>query len=295
MAIVISNTSIKNDIATSVSHIHIWDKPLIKTVYHVAYITSTEAELFVIRCGINQACSKEDISRIIIVTDSIHAAKKIFDTKSHPYQIHATAILKELRQFFSKCQGNHIEFWECSSWLKWNLHKSTNRDSKEFNPIPVLPSKISWDFCKKADSNNCINLWKMTFQVSDGKNKQFYDLVDNNLEIIKPFYTKGGPWLQLFGHSNLLCARATRVITNHAPIGKYCLQFFPKEDFKCFCGDYPIETRRHILHECMRHNGYWNPRRDTLSHFVMFLSANPKAFAFIDNVPSVVLSWPWND
>ena len=130
----------------------------------------------------------------------------------------------------------------------------------------------------------------MTFQVSDGKNKQFYDLVDNNLEIIKPFYTKGGPWLQSFGHSNLLCARATRVITNHAPIGKYCLQFFPKEDFKCSCGDYPIETRRHILHECMRHNGYWNPRRDTLSHFVMFLSANPKAFAFIDNVPSVVLS-----
>jgi len=128
----------------------------------------------------------------------------------------------------------------------------------------------------------------MTFQVSDGKDKQFYDLVDNNLEIIKPSYTKGGLWLQSFGHSNLLCARATRVITNHTLIGKYCLRFFPKEDFKCSCGDYPIETRRHILHECMRYNGYWNPRRDTLSHFVMFLSANPKAFAFIDNVPSVV-------
>jgi len=117
--------------------------------------------------------------------------KKIFDTKLHPYQIHTTAILKELRQFFSKGQGNHIEFWECPSQLKWNLHKSTDRDSKEFNPIPVLLSKISWDFCKKADSNNCINLWKMTFQASDGKGKQFYDLVDNNLEIIKPSYTKG--------------------------------------------------------------------------------------------------------
>ena len=256
----------------------------------MAYITSTEAELFVIRCGINQACSKEDISRIIIVTDSIHAAKKIFDTKSHPYQIHATAILKELRQFFSKCQGNHIKFWECPSQLKWKLHKSTDRDSKEFNPIPVLPSKISWDFCKKANSNNCINLWKMTFQASDGKGKQFYDLVNNNLEIIELSYTKGGPWLQSFGHSNLLCARATRAITNHAPIGKYRLQFFPKEDFKCFCGDYPIKTRRYILHEYMRHNKYWNPRRDTLSHFVMFLSANPKAFTFINNVPSVVLS-----
>ena len=79
-------------------------------VYHVAYITSTEVELFVIRYGINQVCIKEDISRIIIVTNSIHAAKKIFDTKLYSYQIHVTAILKELRQFFSKCQGNHIKF-----------------------------------------------------------------------------------------------------------------------------------------------------------------------------------------
>jgi len=83
----------------------------------------------------------------------------------------------------------------------------------------------------------------MTFQALDGKGKQFYDLIDNNLEIIKPSYTKGGPWLQSFGHSNSLCARATRVITNHALIGEYCLRFFPKEDFKCLCRYYPIETR----------------------------------------------------
>ena len=74
---------------------------------------------------------------------------------------------------------------------------------------------------------------------------------------------------------------------NHAPIGKYCLHFFPNEDFKCSCESYPIETRRHILHECTRYNGYWNPRRGALSHFVMFLSTNPKAFAFTDSASSV--------
>jgi len=130
----------------------------------------------------------------------------------------------------------------------------------------------------------------MTFQASDGKDKQFYDLVDNNLEIIELSYIKESPWLQSFGHSNSLCTRATRAITNHVPIGKYRLQFFLKEDFKCPYRYYPIKTRRHILHKCTRHNGYWNPRRDTLSHFVMFLNANSKAFAFIDNVSSVVLS-----
>ena len=104
---------------------------------------------------------------------------------------------------------------------------------------------------------------------------------------------KKGPWLQSFGHSNSLCAWATSAITNHALISKYCLRFFPNEDFKCPYGSYPIETRRHILYECMRHNEYWNPRRDALSHFIMFLNANSRAFTFIDNVFSVGPSWSW--
>ena len=290
MVLVVSDTSIKHDIATLVLHVHMQDKSLIKTVHHAVFITSTEAELFTIRCGLNQACNEEEISKIIVVTNSIHVAKKIFDTKLHPYQIHATAILKELRQFFSKRQENHIEFWECPSHLKWNLHCSTNKDSKAFKLVLVLPSKISWDFCKKIDSDNYINLWKMTFQASDGKGNQFLDLMDDNLETIEPSYTKEGPWLQAFGHSNSLCTRATRAITNHTLIGKYCLRFFPKEEFKCPCGQYPIETRRHILYECMNHNGYWNPRRDTLNHFIMFLRSNPKAFTFSGNVSSVALS-----
>ena len=66
----------------------------------------------------------------------------------------------------------------------------------------------------------------MMFQASDGKGRQFLNLVDDNLNIIKPMYTKGEPWLQVFGHSNSLCAHATRAITNHAPIGEYCLRFF---------------------------------------------------------------------
>ena len=123
----------------------------------------------------------------------------------------------------------------------------------------------------------------MMFQASDGKGRQFLDLVDDNLNIIEPTYTKRGPWLQVFGHSNSLCAHATRAITNHAPIEEYRLRFFPNKDFKCPCGNYPIESRRHILYECTRFNGYWSPRRDSLSHFIMFLIANPNTFTFIDN------------
>ena len=133
IAIIVTDASVKNDIATSVSHIHICDYPLIKMVHHTAFITSTGAKLFVIRCCINQAYNKKNISKIIVVTDSIHMAKKIFDDKTHPYQIYMTAILHEFRQFFTTSQENSIEFWECPSHLKWRLHQSVDKDSKSFN------------------------------------------------------------------------------------------------------------------------------------------------------------------
>ena len=95
-AIVVTDASIKNNIATSISHVHLVNHPLTKTVHHAAFVTSTEAELFAIRYDINQACIKENVSKIIVVTDSIHAAKKIFNSKLHPYQTHTTAILSKL-------------------------------------------------------------------------------------------------------------------------------------------------------------------------------------------------------
>ena len=61
----------------------------------------------------------------------------------------------------------------------------------------------------------------MTFQASDGKGRHFIELVNDDLKDIEPSYTKGSLWLQLFGHSNILCACTTRAITNHALIGEY--------------------------------------------------------------------------
>ena len=113
--IVISNASIKNDIATSISHMHIANQLLIKTLHYTVLVTTTKAELFMIRCGINQACSKDNVFKIVVVTNSIHVAKKIFDTTWQPYQDQAVAILSNLHQFFTRNQSNSIEFWKCPS------------------------------------------------------------------------------------------------------------------------------------------------------------------------------------
>jgi len=124
----------------------------------------------------------------------------------------------------------------------------------------------------------------MQFQASDDKGRHFLELLNDNSNPIEPSIAKGGPWLKYFGHSNLLCARASRVIVNHAPIGEYCLRFFPREEFKCPCRLYPIKTRQHILHECRRYNNYWNPRRDSKAHFTLFLQSNGNAFSFEDGI-----------
>ena len=125
------------------------------------------------------------------------------------------------------------------------------KDSKSFVVTPSYPSKTSWEFCKKSDSDELIKLWKMTFQASEGKGKNFLELLDDDLNVVEPSYTKGGPWLQLVGHSNSLCAQATRAITNHMPIREYRLRFFPNSEFSCLCNEYPIESRRHILYDCI--------------------------------------------
>jgi len=120
--------------------------------------------------------------------------------------------------------------------------------------------------------------------VSDFKGKQFLNLLDNDLNTIESLYIKEGLWIKHFGHSNLLCARAMRAITNHAPIREYYLRFFPKKDFSCLYSYYLIETRGYILYECRRFNNYWNLRKDTISQFISFLEFHPNAFSFGESI-----------
>ena len=61
----------------------------------------------------------------------------------------------------------------------------------------------------------------MSFQTLDTKGQYFLELLDDNLNSIKPLYAKDGPWLKFFRHFNLLCIRASRVIVNYTPIKEY--------------------------------------------------------------------------
>ena len=51
--IVVSNASIKNQVATLIAHIYVHNNPVIKTIHYTIDITFTKAEIFAIRCSIN--------------------------------------------------------------------------------------------------------------------------------------------------------------------------------------------------------------------------------------------------
>jgi len=77
-----------------------------------------KAELFTIRCGINQATNLNNINKIIVITDFIHAVKRIFNPSLHSFQIHVASISDELRKFFIKNGNNSIKFWKYPSHCK---------------------------------------------------------------------------------------------------------------------------------------------------------------------------------
>jgi len=52
---IISDASVKNNIAISISHIQREHDIVMKSIYYAMNISFTEAKLFIIRCGISQA------------------------------------------------------------------------------------------------------------------------------------------------------------------------------------------------------------------------------------------------
>ena len=86
LIIVVSNVSIKNNITTSITHIYSYSNSIKKTLYHAVSITFTKTKLFAIRYSINQAIQIQEISHIIIITDSIYVAYQIFNLFIYSFQ-----------------------------------------------------------------------------------------------------------------------------------------------------------------------------------------------------------------
>ena len=70
--IIISNTSIGNNIAMFIIYVYSYSNIVKKILHYAINVTLTEAEIFSIRGRINQAIQVLDVFHIIIITDTIH-------------------------------------------------------------------------------------------------------------------------------------------------------------------------------------------------------------------------------
>jgi len=144
--LIVTNTSIKDNIATLVAHVHQANSPLIKTVHHAVFITSSEAELFAMRCGINQAYNKDNISKIVIITDSIHSVKCIFNSLSHPLQSHSATIYN-----FSSIKVRTIpsNFGNVLVISNGGFTKTLTKIPSHSNQLPYFLAKFHGIFARK--------------------------------------------------------------------------------------------------------------------------------------------------
>ena len=215
--------------------------------------------------------------------DSIQCVQKLFDTSNHSLQGHTIAISHCLGVFFSKNPANSIQFWDCPSDNRWPLHHRFDSQTKSLRLPIKYPNKESWDYCRKSECDDLILTWQMFFENSQYKGNNFLDTYDNDDHVILPMYTKGGGWLNTIDTSDSTYARATRLITNHASIGKYRARFLPNEANSCACNNNQLETRHHVLRECPLYRRY-NYVEYVLSKIVDFLQINPRAFCFLDSI-----------
>lgn len=84
-----------------------------------------------------------NVEFIVVITDTIPAAKWIFNTPMYLYQLHFITISKDLKGFFNKNPNDLIDFWGCLESVKWSPHILVDKESKYLQIDPILLSKSS--------------------------------------------------------------------------------------------------------------------------------------------------------
>jgi len=242
--------------------------------------TALDAELFAIRLGVAKATSF-DVKHIILITDSLSIARKAVDASVHLGQAHSLSVVCALREFFTQHPNTFINFWDCPSKAQWSLHYLVHEDITNTRTTAGRHPVTSLDTLHSKSTTFCLDAWRSSFSHPSSQGHHFLSLKGGNHKPLQPSYTKGGSWLPFIAESVTLCARATRVILNHAPIGEFRKRFFPAECTQCLYGHCQVETCRHILADCSQfaHAPLTDPLL-SIKDFVKFLKEYPSAFAF---------------
>jgi len=126
-------------------------------------VNSVKAVLMAICIGLIPTIEDKDNQNIIVITNSLSAARKIIKSHITPFQKIIVPLATKIFSF--KKENNHcnVQFWYCLSKAEWPKHKLVNEQVKEADNVPVYPNKNSFSFSKKKECNDILKEWQSSF------------------------------------------------------------------------------------------------------------------------------------
>jgi len=113
--------------------------------------------------GLIPAIERDNIYDIIVITDSISAAKKILKSKVDPLQNIFIPITSVIKVYLKKDSRNKIHFWYCPSKAKWPRHQLVDSQVKASKCPPVFSSKDLHLFSRKKECDSILYKWQESF------------------------------------------------------------------------------------------------------------------------------------
>jgi len=140
--------------------------------------TALDAELFAIRLGVVKATSF-DVKCIIIITDSLTAARRAVDASVHSGQVHSLAIVQALRAFFT----NHPDY---------SIHFLAHEDATSTKIAAGCHPVTSLDALRSKSAAACLDAWRTFFARPSSQGRHFLPLKGGIKNLLQPSYAKGG-------------------------------------------------------------------------------------------------------
>ncbi|KAF9442632.1 hypothetical protein P691DRAFT_681062, partial [Macrolepiota fuliginosa MF-IS2] len=252
--------------------------------------TSSDSESYALCLGLFSSISlsqERSFSNILFFTDSIASAKRLFDYSPHSAHPDSIKVAPLIRSWLAASTRNKLHFWAIPSTAKWSIHRLAHNlaTSLRVPNNPAQPFRTTTGYLRKQSTDFALMEWKCDYERDPSyKGHHFMEHKDQHGAFLQPSYINGGTWLSTAaGQDANLCARMTRCITNHAPIGSFRQRFFPGRYVNsCPCGA-ELETREHIIQDCPlyeRHQRDMANPYDNLAKLIEFLEDNPSAFSF---------------
>ena len=146
--------------------------------------------LSLISDGLVVKATSFDVKCIVIITDSLTAARRAVDASVYSGQAYSLAIVQALRGFFTNHPDCSIHFWDCPSKAQWSLHFLAHEDATSTKIAAGHYLATSLDALQSKSTTACLNAWRTSFAHPSSQDRHFLPLKGGIKNLLQPSYAK---------------------------------------------------------------------------------------------------------